>query len=62
MKVFWPYITYDTVFDNSRVVNECGFEPTSFTEYCGPLYTWCTDNRFTYPYLDLPDGWDKEAA
>lgn len=61
MKVFWPYITYDTVFDNSRVVEELGSAPTPFTEYCAPLYYWCTENNFRYPYLELPDNWDKEA-
>jgi nucleoside-diphosphate-sugar epimerase len=62
MKVFWPYITYDTVFDNSRIVEETGVSPTPFTEYCGPLYNWCTENSFRFPYQELPKGWDKEAA
>jgi nucleoside-diphosphate-sugar epimerase len=62
MKVFWPYITYDTVFDNTRVVHELGSAPTPFTEYCGPLYNWCTENRFRYPYVELPNNWDKAAA
>jgi thioester reductase-like protein len=54
MKVFWPYITFDTVFANERVVNEMGYAPTPFTDYCGPLYRWSKKNRFKYPALPLP--------
>ena len=37
MKVFWPYITYDTVFDNSRIQKVLGHAPAHFTDYCAPL-------------------------
>lgn len=40
MKVFWPYITYDTVFDNARVVGEVGEAPKPFEEYCPGMLAW----------------------
>ena len=39
-KVFLPYITYDTVFANERVVRELGEAPVPFTDYCTELYEW----------------------
>ena len=54
LKVFLPYITYDTVFDNSRAVAEVGRPPTPFSAYCGPLYKWAKEVRFSYPYAPLP--------
>ncbi len=53
LKVFLPYITFDTVFDNARIVKELGETPVPFTEYCGGLYEWAKRNRFTYPYETL---------
>jgi thioester reductase-like protein len=53
-KVFLPYITYDTVFANERVVRELGEAPVPFTEYCTALYEWATKARFRYPYSPLP--------
>ncbi len=38
LKVFWPYLTWNTVFDNSRVVAELGGEaPATFSSYAYPL-------------------------
>lgn len=53
MKVFLPYVTFDTVFDNARIVEELGEAPVPFTAYCGRLYGWATKHRFTYPYRTL---------
>lgn len=53
LNVFWPYITYDTVFDNSRVVSELGIAPTPFTDYCAGLYAYAKQHRFRYPYRAL---------
>src|SRR5690606_18996732 len=56
MKVFWPYLTYDTVFDNSRIVEALGGErPRPFTEYAHPLLRFAVGGRFTYPYRPWPD-------
>lgn len=53
LKVFLPYITFDTVFDNTRIVKELGEKPVPFTDYCGGLYQWAKGTRFTYPYRAL---------
>lgn len=54
MQVFLPYLHWNTVFDNSRVVQETGMTPTRFTDYCYPLYEFSTKNHFTYPYQEWP--------
>ena len=56
MKVFLPYITYDTVFDNTRATSELGVSPVLFTDYCAGLYTFATGCDFKYPYRDIPAG------
>lgn len=61
LKVFLPYITYDTVFDNHRVVTEMGSAPTPFTEYCTDLYHFAKNNNFVYPAESLPDGFTRNA-
>ncbi|MEZ5397923.1 MAG: SDR family oxidoreductase [Bryobacterales bacterium] len=38
MKVFWPYLEYDTVFDNTRAVTELGRGPAAFEGLCLGLY------------------------
>jgi nucleoside-diphosphate-sugar epimerase len=55
LKVFWPYITYDTVFDNARAVEALGGQPpVPFVEYATPLYEWVKANRFTLPEKPFP--------
>jgi hypothetical protein len=54
LKVFLPYLVWNTVFDNSRVVAEMGEQPARFSEYCLPLLQFSTKARFAYPYLDWP--------
>jgi nucleoside-diphosphate-sugar epimerase len=54
LKVFMPYLTWDTVFDNSRVVAEMGRAPEPFSKYCYPLLRFSRDHHFTYPYRDWP--------
>lgn len=55
MQVFLPYLHWNTVFDNSRVVQETGMTPAGFTDYCYPLYRFATRNHFTYPYREWPE-------
>jgi len=55
-KVFLPYITFDTVFDNTRIVGELGQAPVPFTDYCGDLYAWAKEHRYTYPQRPLSDA------
>jgi len=54
LKVFMPYLVWDTVFDNSRVVAEMGRAPEPFSEYCYPLLRFSRVCRFSYPYREWP--------
>jgi thioester reductase-like protein len=58
LKVFMPYLVWDTVFDNSRVVAEMGRAPEPFSKYCYPLLQFSREHHFTYPYRE----WPGEAA
>src|SRR5487761_698364 len=58
LKVFLPYLTWNTVFDNSRIVAEMGRKPAPFSQYCFPLLKFSRDNHFAYPYAD----WPRETA
>ncbi len=54
MKVFLPYLVWNTVFDNRRVVTEMGEKPASFSQYCYPLLRFSRENHFAYKYRDWP--------
>jgi nucleoside-diphosphate-sugar epimerase len=54
LKVFMPYLVWDTVFDNSRVVAEMGRAPDPFSKYCYPLLRFSRDQHFSYPYRPWP--------
>jgi hypothetical protein len=56
LKVFLPYLTFNTVFDNRRVVDELGYKPAAFDRYAYGLYRFANDNNFTYPYKPWPGG------
>jgi long-chain acyl-CoA synthetase len=58
LKVFFPYLVWDTVFDNSRVVAELGRPPAPFSSYCYGLLRFSRQNRFRYPYRE----WPREAG
>jgi nucleoside-diphosphate-sugar epimerase len=58
LKVFLPYLVWDTVFDNSRVVREMGRAPEPFSSYCYPLLRFSREHQFSYPYL----GWSGPAG
>lgn len=49
LKVFWPYLDWNTVFDNSRVVQEMGEAPAKFSTYAYPLLQFSRKNQFKYP-------------
>ena len=55
LKVFLPYLTWNTVFDNTRVTTELGRKPVPFSEYSFPLLRFSRQNNFTYPYQDWPE-------
>jgi thioester reductase-like protein len=54
LKIFLPYLVWNTVFDNTRIRTETGLTPTPFSEYCLPLLQFCREHDFTYPYRDWP--------
>src|SRR5712672_4087145 len=54
MKVFWPYLDWNTVFDNSRVVAEMGDSPAKFSSYAFPLLKFSRENKFRYPAKPWP--------
>ncbi|MEZ4317020.1 MAG: SDR family oxidoreductase [Myxococcota bacterium] len=56
MKVFMPYITYDTVFANERIVAEIGEVPTPFSVYGPDLYRWAKGAKFRFDHQPVP-GW-----
>jgi thioester reductase-like protein len=56
LRVFWPYVVYDTVFDNRRVVEELGEAPARFGDYSQPLVEFAIEHDFTYPYLPWPEA------
>ncbi len=56
MKVFWPYLTWNTVFDNSRVVAALGEAPAQFSTYAHPLLEFSRKNQFQYPYQPWPEN------
>jgi thioester reductase-like protein len=58
MKVFMPYLTFNTVFDNTRVVSELGRKPVPFSQYSYPLLKFSRETNFTYPY----QGWPSRAG
>ncbi|HUJ31656.1 MAG TPA: SDR family oxidoreductase [Candidatus Acidoferrum sp.] len=54
LKVFLPYLVWNTVFDNTRVVREMGRRPAPFSEYCYPLLRFSRENNFLYKYRSWP--------
>ena len=56
MKVFWPYLDWNTVFDNSRVLAELGESPAKFCSYAYPLLKFCRENKFCYPAKPWPSS------
>src|SRR6266436_5569410 len=56
MKVFLPYLTWNTVFDNTRVTAELGRKPTPFSEYSFPLLKFTREHDFEYPYQAWPEN------
>jgi thioester reductase-like protein len=61
MKVFLPYLVWNTVFDNQRVVAEMGRKPAPFSRYCFPLLKFSRDNHFQYKYHDWPSAGAAES-
>lgn len=54
MKVFMPYLTFNTVFDNTRVTTELGRKPVPFSQYSYPLLKFSRETNFSFPYQPWP--------
>lgn len=61
LKVFLPYLVWNTVFDNSRVVAELGRAPEPFSKYCYPLLRFSRENHFSYNYREWPSAAGESA-
>jgi thioester reductase-like protein len=62
LKVFLPYLVWNTVFDNTRIVQELGRAPAPFSKYCYPLLRFSRENHFSYNYQPWPEFAAKVAA
>jgi thioester reductase-like protein len=63
LKVFLPYLTYNTVFANERIVEEMRESPRPFSEYAYDLLRFVRKNNFQYPYKEWPvDHRDSRVA
>jgi thioester reductase-like protein len=56
MKVFMPYLMWNTVFDNTRVTTELGRAPAPFSQYSFPLLRFSREHNFAYPYQPWPES------
>jgi long-chain acyl-CoA synthetase len=61
LKVFIPYLVWNTVFDNTRVVKETGKHPAPFSEYSYPLLKFSKEGHFTYDYREWPSAAEEVA-
>jgi len=62
MKVFIPYLVWNTLFDNTRVTAELGRKPVSFSQYSFPLLKFSQQTGFQYPYQGWPSKVGGSAA
>jgi thioester reductase-like protein len=62
MKVFMPYLVWNTVFDNTRVTTELGRKPVPFSRYSYPLLKFSRENHFEYRYKPWPAAAGGTAA
>ena len=62
LKVFMPYLTFNTVFDHTRVTTEFGRKPVPFSQYSYPLLKFRRETNFTYRYQPWPARIGGSAA
>jgi nucleoside-diphosphate-sugar epimerase len=62
MKVFMPYLTWNTIFDNTRAVSELRRKPVPFSQYSYPLLKFSRENNFNYIYQPWPRTAGGSAA
>jgi nucleoside-diphosphate-sugar epimerase len=54
LDVFWPYLTWDVVFDAGRLRDETGLVGERFPRYCAPLLRFALEHGFEYPHEPAP--------
>jgi nucleoside-diphosphate-sugar epimerase len=54
MKVFMPYLVWNTVFDNTRATTELSRKPVPFSQYSYGLLKFSRETNFTYQYQAWP--------
>jgi thioester reductase-like protein len=62
LKVFMPYLVWNTLFDNTRVTSELGRRPVPFSQYSFPLLKFSRENNFEYQYQPWPAARGGSAA
>src|ERR1700721_3075875 len=62
MKVFMPYLVWNTVFDNTRVTAALGRKPVPFSRYSYPLLKFSRENQFEYRSKPWPAAAGGPAA
>ena len=62
LKVFMPYLVWNTVFDNIRVTSELKKKPVPFSQYSFPLLKFSRENNFEYNYAPWPAARGGTAA
>jgi long-chain acyl-CoA synthetase len=62
MKVFWPYLIWNTVFDNTRVASELGEAPAPFSRYAYALLKFGRQYHFRFPEKPWPEQAGEPAA
>jgi len=62
MKVFIPYLVWNTVFDNARVTGELGRKPVPFSQYSFPLLKFSRETNFSYKFQEWPAAAGGSAA
>lgn len=62
LKVFMPYLVWNTVFDNTRVTSELGRKPVPFSQYSFPLLKFSREHDFQYKYQPWPASAGGTAA
>jgi len=58
----YAYLTWNTIFDNTRVVSELRRKPVPFSQYSYPLLKFSRENNFSYIYKPWPRTAGGSAA
>lgn len=53
LNVFWPYLTFNTVFDNSRVREEIRLTSVPFSQYAKTLKRYAMESHFKFNHSPL---------